>query len=50
MISKGSSPILTLVTKGTVDVSYPNEGYYMPSLPKRDKPKVNRELHMHQII
>ena len=41
MISKGSTPDLTLVTKGTVDVDYPREEYYMPSLPKKEKPKVN---------
>lgn len=41
MISKGSTPDLTLVTKGTVDVDYPQEEYYMPSLPKKEKPKVN---------
>ncbi len=39
MISKGSTPVLTLVEKGTVDVDYPHEEYYMPSLPKREKPK-----------
>lgn len=41
MISKGSTPDLTLVTKGSVDVDYPREEYYMPSLPKKEKPKVN---------
>lgn len=40
MISKGSTPVLTLVEKGTVDVDYPREEYYMPSLPKREKLKV----------
>ena len=39
MISKGSTPVLTLVEKRTVDVDYPREEYYMPSLPKREKPK-----------
>lgn len=39
MISKGSNPILTLVTKETVNVNFPREEYYMPSLPKKEKPK-----------
>lgn len=44
MISKGSTPVLTLVTKATVDVDYPREEYYMPSLPKKEKLKVNGKL------
>ena len=41
MVSKGSTPVLTLVPKATVDVDYPREEYYMPSLPKKEKPKIN---------
>lgn len=44
MISKGNQPVLTLVTKGTVDVDYPREEYYMPSLPKRENTKAHGEF------
>ena len=45
MVSKGSTPVLTLVTKGSVDVDYPREEYYLPSLPKREKPRANGMLN-----
>lgn len=41
MIAKGSTPVLTLVTKATVDVDFPREEYYMPSLPKKERHKMN---------
>ena len=39
-ISRGSNPILSLITKSMVEVDYPCEEYYMPSLPKMEKPKI----------
>lgn len=41
MISRGSNPVLSLVTKATVDVDFATEEYYMPSLPKKEKPKTD---------
>ena len=43
MISKGSNPVLSLVTKTTVNVDFPREEYYKPLLPKKEKPKINGE-------
>ena len=44
MISRGSNPVLSLVTKATVDVDFAAEEYYMPSLPKKEKPKTDGKV------
>ncbi len=46
MISRGSNPVLSLVTKVTVNVDFPVEEYYMPSLPKKETVKNEGECEL----
>lgn len=36
-VAKGSSPLLSLVQKTSVQLDYTKEDFHMPSLPKREK-------------
>ena len=36
-VAKGSSPLLSLVPKTSVQIEYTKEDFHMPSLPKKEK-------------
>ena len=48
-MAKGSSPLLSLVPKTSVQIDYSKEDFHMPSLPKREKSR-KKGLLLHVLV